>query len=124
LSSFFAALAVLLTFLGLYSVLTYAVTRRTREIGVRMALGSSRPGVVRLVLRDSLAVTLLGVAIGLPCALGAGRLIASLLFAVPPSDPATLAVASVFFIIVGAVAALRPALRAASVDPLTALRAE
>ena len=124
LSSFFAGLAVLLAFVGLYSVLTYAVARRTREIGVRMALGSSRGRVIRMVVRESLVLTLLGVAIGIPCALAAGRLIGSLLFGLGSSDPAALVTASASFVTVGAVAALRPALRASRVDPMTALRAD
>lgn len=124
LSSFFAGFAVLLAFVGLYGVLAYAVARRTREIGVRMALGASRGGVMRMVVRDGLALTLLGVAIGIPCALGAGALIGSLLFGLDSSDPATLIAASALFVIVGAVAGLRPALRASSVDPMTALRAD
>jgi len=124
LSSFFAGLAVLLAFVGLYGVLAYAAARRTREIGVRMALGSSRARVMRMVVWDGLTLTLLGVAIGIPCALGAGGLIGSFLFGLGSSDPATLIAASVSFVIVGAVAGLGPALHASSVDPMTALRAD
>lgn len=124
LSSFCAGLAVLLAFIGLYASLAFAVARRTREIGVRMALGSSRGDVMRMVVGESLLLTLLGIAIGIPCALGAGGLIGSFLFGLAPSDPTTLIVASAFFVIVGAAAAARPALRASSVDPMTALRGE
>jgi len=124
LSSFFAGLAVLLAFVGLYGVLAYSVARRTREIGVRMALGASRGRVMRMVVRDGLGLTVMGVAIGIPCALGAGGLIGSLLFGLGSSDPATLITASALFVIVGAVAGQRPALRASGVDPMTALRDE
>jgi predicted permease len=124
LSSFFAGLAVLLASVGLYGVLAYAVARRTREIGVKMALGASRGRVIWMVVRDGLVLTVVGVAIGIPCALGAGRLLGSFLFGVRSSDPATLIAASILFVIVGTVAALRPALRASGVDPLTALRAD
>jgi predicted permease len=124
LSSFFAGLAVLLAFVGLYASLAFMVARRTREIGVRMALGSSRGDVIRMVVGESLLLTLLGIAIGIPCALGAGGLIGSFLFGLAPSDPATLIGASGVFVIVGAAAAARPALRASSVEPMTALRGE
>jgi putative ABC transport system permease protein len=124
LSSFFAALAVLLTFVGLYGVLGFAVARRTREIGVRMALGASRGRVIRMVVGDGLMLTILGIAIGIPCALAGGGVIGSFLFGLGSSDPATLIAASASFVIVGAAAGVRPALRAARVDPMTALRAE
>lgn len=124
LSSFFAVLAVLIAFVGLYGALAYAVTRRTREIGVRMALGASQGGVMRMIVGDGLLLTLLGVAIGIPGALAAGRLVGSLLFGLTASDPMTLAAASALFVAIGAIAGLRPALRAAAVDPMTALRNE
>lgn len=124
LSSFFAGLAVLLAFVGLYGALAYAVARRTREIGVRMALGASRGGVMRMVVGEGLRMTLLGVAIGIPFTLGAGRLIASLLFGMESSDPATLIAASAFFVVLGALAGLWPAARASKVDPMIALRGE
>ena len=124
LSSFFAGLAVLVAFVGLYGVLAYAVARRTREIGVRMALGASRGRVMQMVVRDGLVLTIMGTAIGIPCALGAGRLIGSLLFGLGSSDPATLISVSGFFVFVGGVAGLRPALRASGMDPMTALRAD
>lgn len=120
----FAGLGLLLAFVGLYAVLAYAVAGRTREIGVRMTLGSSRARVMQLVVFESVWLTLLGVALGIPCALAAGQLVASMLFGLAPADPLTVAVASSLFVIVGAAAAVRPALRAASVDPATALRGE
>lgn len=124
LSSFFAGLAVLMASIGLYGLLASAVARRTREIGVRMALGASRPAVLRMVVREGLVLTLLGVAVGVPCALGVGRLTGALLFNLAPSDPLTLIGAAGFFVIVGAVAGLLPARRASSLDPMAALRCE
>jgi ABC-type antimicrobial peptide transport system permease subunit len=124
LSTFFAGLAVLIAFVGLYGALAYAVSQRTREIGVRMALGASRGGVVRMVIGESLRVTLLGVVLGVPSALAAGILVRSLLFGLRPSDPAVLVAASALFVAVGAIAGVRPGLRAAAVDPMTALRNE
>jgi predicted permease len=124
LSSFFAGLAVVLAFVGLYGVLAYAVARRTREIGVRMALGASRGRVIRMVVRDGLVLTIMGVAIGIPCAVGAARLIGSFLFGLGSSDPTTLIAVSALMVSVGVVAGLRPALRASGVDPMTALRAD
>jgi ABC-type antimicrobial peptide transport system permease subunit len=123
-SSFFAGLAVLLAFVGVYSAIGYAVARRTREIGVRIALGASRRTVMRMVVGHALLVTLAGIAIGVPCALGAGRWIRSLLFGLSPSDPLAIVAAASFFVVVGALAGLFPALRACSVDPATALRSE
>jgi predicted permease len=124
LSAFFASLAVLIAFVGLYGALAYDVTQRTREIAVRMALGALRGGVLRMVVADSMLVTGVGVAVGIPCALGAGGLVSSLIFGVRPSDPTILFGAAGFFIVMGAIAGLRPALRASSVEPMTALRQE
>jgi hypothetical protein len=124
LSSFCAALAVLLAFIGLYGLLAYAVARRTREIGVRMALGASQRTVIAMVVREGLVLTVIGVAIGIPCALAVGRLTANLLFGLTPSDPIVLAASAVFFIGVGLIAGLLPARRASAVDPMVALRSE
>jgi putative ABC transport system permease protein len=124
LSSFFAGLAVLIAFVGLYGMLAYAVARRTREIGVRMALGASRNRLIRMIVSDAVRLTLLSVAIGVSCSLAAGSLIGSFLFGLGPADPATFIGASALFVLVGAVAGLRPALRASSVDPMAALRAD
>jgi putative ABC transport system permease protein len=124
LSSFFAGFAVLIAFLGLYAALAYAVTRRTREFGVRIALGAARSDVVRMLLGEVIGVTLVGIAIGIPFALATGRLSASLLFGLTPSDPATIAAAAGCFTIVGVAAGLRPALRAARMDPMAALRSD
>jgi predicted permease len=124
LSSLCAAMAVLLAFIGLHGLLAYAVARRRREIGVRMALGASRLSVMRLVVGEGLALTLLGVTIGVPFALLVARLVGALLFGLKPSDPATLVGAALFFVVVGATAGFLPGLRASSVDPMTALRDE
>lgn len=122
LSSTFAGLAVVLAFIGIFSMLAYSVARRTREIGIRMALGASRDRVVRSVVRESLLVTLAGIAIGIPLALYAARFASSLLFGLAPSDPWTLAAAVLLFVVVGVLAGLWPALAASKVDPGQALR--
>jgi ABC-type antimicrobial peptide transport system permease subunit len=124
LATFFGAVAVLLACLGLYGVLSYAVARRTNEIGVRLALGASPGRVSRMVLRESLLLVLLGTAVGLPAALLAARLVASRLFGVGPADPTTAAGAALLLGAVGALAGLLPARRAARVDPMLALRHE
>ena len=110
--------------IGIYGVAAYRVARRTAEIGVRMALGARRANVLWLILRESVALMGAGVAIGLPAALLAGRLVKSLLFALDPWDPATFAAAAVMLLAGGGVAGLLPALRAASVEPVVALREE
>ncbi|MDP3719654.1 MAG: ADOP family duplicated permease [Acidobacteriota bacterium] len=122
LSSTFAGLAVVLAFIGIFSMLAYSVARRTREIGIRMALGASRDRVVRAVVRESLIVTLAGIAIGIPLALYASRSASALLHGLAPTDPWTLGAAVLLFIVVGVLAGLRPALAASKVDPGDALR--
>src|SRR5579859_4548015 len=102
----------------------YTVTRRTAEIGIRMALGARRADVLWLVLRETLALLLAGVALGLPAAIGAGRLISSMLFGLTPADPVTIAAAVAFLLTVAALAGYLPARRASRVDPITALRYE
>jgi len=124
LSAFFGALALLLAAIGLYGLMAYNVTRRTRELGIRLALGAQRSAVLRMILRETLTLALIGVAIGLPCALGVTRLIAHMLFGVKPYDPVTLAVVSCALLGVGAVAGYIPARRAMKVDPMVALRYE
>ena len=120
----FAALALLLAGLGLYGVLAYSVTQRTREIGVRMALGA-RPGqALALVARESAAVVGVGLFLGLAGALATARLFASLLFEVAPADPLALLAALLVLGAVALLATLVPARRAALVDPAIALRAE
>jgi ABC-type antimicrobial peptide transport system permease subunit len=123
-SGFFGLLAVLLACLGLYGVMSYTAARRTNEIGIRLALGATRATVLGMVLRESLLLVLAGIAIGVPLALAASRLISGLLFGVSATDPATISLASVLMIVVAALAALLPARRAARVDPMVALRYE
>jgi putative ABC transport system permease protein len=124
LSSFFAALAGVIACIGLYSAVAHAVSQRTREIGVRMALGAS-PGAVTLIfVGESLLVTVTGVAVGIPCAIAAGRLIASFIFGMTSSDPAILLAAGAAFLGIGCLAALVPARRAAHVDPVVSMRCE
>jgi predicted permease len=124
LSFFFGLLAALLVATGLYGTLAYTVSRRTAEVGLRMALGAQRGQMLWMVLRGSLAITLAGVAIGLPVAFFATRLLQSMLFGVEPRDPATFAGAIAGIAIVSLAASLLPALRAASADPMIALREE
>ena len=124
LSMFFGLLAALLVATGLYGTLAYTVSRRTSEVGLRMALGAQRRQVLWMVLRGSLGMTIAGVVIGLPLALAATKVLQSMLFGVQPRDPATFAGALVGIAAVSLVASLIPALRAASVDPMVALREE
>jgi putative ABC transport system permease protein len=120
----FAGLAVTLAVIGLYGVISYAVAERTHELGVRTALGATRNDVFTLIVRRGLVLALLGVAIGIPAAVALTRLIASQLFGVTPTDPATFAAASVVFVGIAVLACSIPARRATKVDPLVALRAE
>jgi predicted permease len=124
LSEFFGLLAVILVATGLYGTLAYRVNRRTAEIGVRMAVGARRGQVVWMILRDSLALTAIGVILGIPLAMLVGRALASSLYGVQPLDPLSyfLSVAGVAFVALAAGAL--PASRAASIDPLLALRTE
>ena len=124
LSTWFGLLALGLTALGLYGVMSHAVAQRRREIGIRMALGAERVSVLWQVLRQVLALAAAGVMLGLPAALGAGQLIESLLFGLAPRDPLTLTAAAAVLIGVAAVAGYVPAIRAMRVDPVVALRNE
>lgn len=118
------ALALILAGLGTYGVMSYAVSSRAHEMGVRMALGA-RPGqVVRLVVGEGLALAAAGAAIGLGSAAAAGRALSSLLFEVRPTDPLTFTAAAAVLAAVAAAACARPARRAARVDPAVALREE
>ncbi len=120
----FAGLAVALAVIGLYGVISYAVAQRTHELGVRAALGATRSDVFTLIVRRGLVLALLGVAIGIPAAVALTRLIASQLFGVTPTDPATFAAAAAMFVSIALLACSIPARRATTVDPLAALRAE
>ncbi|MGI9075218.1 MAG: ADOP family duplicated permease [Bryobacteraceae bacterium] len=124
LSAFFGGLALLLAAIGLYGLMAYNVTRRSREIGIRMALGAQRARVQRMILRETLALALIGVAFGVPCAIAASRLITSLLYGVSASDPLTFVVVSVMLIAIAAIAGFIPAWRAMRLDPITVLRNE
>jgi predicted permease len=124
LSAAFGLLATLLAAVGLYGLMSYTVARRTREIGIRIALGAERGSVVWLVLREVALLTGIGILIGVPAALGLSRLVASQLFGLSPTDPLTLLVAATTLILVGALAGYLPARRAAGVEPVRALRYE
>jgi ABC-type antimicrobial peptide transport system permease subunit len=120
----FAGLALVLTAVGIYSVLSYAVRRRVREIGIRMALGASHSDVLKMVLADGLKPILLGVAIGYTVALGLGRVVSSLIFGVRPTDPLTFATVASLLVAVGVLATIMPAYRATRVEPVRTLRDE
>jgi putative ABC transport system permease protein len=120
----FAAIALVLSLLGIYGVLAYAVTQRTREIAIRMALGASPKGVLLRMLRFALAVAVRGVACGLIASIGLMQFVKTLLYGVRPIDGATIAGAILVLLCCSALAALIPAQRAASIDPMRALRAE
>jgi len=122
--SLFGGLAMLLAAIGLFGLASYGVVQRTNEIGIRMALGAQGSDVARMVLRESFVLVAAGAAVGIAAALAAGRLIASLLFEVAPTDGATLVQAIAVVGAVAALAAYLPARRAARVDPLVALRCE
>ncbi len=124
LSSLLGALALAMALIGLYARLAYAVARRTREFGVRMAMGASRTRVAGLIMADALTVTAHGVALGVPLALALGQMTGAFLYGVTPSDPLTLGVVVASFIAVGSAAALAPALRAARTSPMDCLRSE
>jgi macrolide transport system ATP-binding/permease protein len=120
----FAALALLLGTVGLYGVISYSVGQRTREIGVRMALGARRSSVYQLILKEACWLAMLGVAGGTLCAVVVANLLRSLLFAVSPWDTATLLSVGLVLAVSTIVASYIPARRAASIDPAQALRAE
>lgn len=119
-----ATLAALLAFVGVYSLFAYAVVRRTREIGVRLAVGATPGAVLRMVLRESVTLTAIGVALGIPTGIMASRGLRALLFGVSESDPLVAASVAVFFLMLTIAAVLIPARRAARLDPVAALRAE
>jgi putative ABC transport system permease protein len=120
----FASLAMLLAAVGIYSVLSYAVRRRTREIGIRMALGAQMTDVLQLIVADGMKPTLVGVAIGVAGALALSRVVAKLVYGVSASDPATLAAVAFVLAAVAFLASLIPAYRATKVEPITALHEE
>jgi len=124
LSGLFGVLALLLASIGLYGLMAYAVSRRTSEIGIRMALGAERSDVRQMVLGEATRLVLTGIGIGLPLALAGARFLSSMLFALSPADPLTISAATLILLAVAAVASFVPARRASLVDPMVALRCE
>jgi ABC-type antimicrobial peptide transport system permease subunit len=124
LAGFFGTLAVLLACIGIYGIMAYAVTGRTNEIGIRVALGAQRKDVLWLVLRETLLLVLIGALIGLPAVFGVSRLIKSQLFGLSATDPVSLILATVLMFVVAIVAGYIPARRASRTDPMVALRYE
>ena len=122
--SSFAGLALVLASVGIYSVLSYSVRRRVREIGIRMALGATQSDVLRMVVSDGMKPILLGVAIGIAAALALSRMVASLIFGVRPTDPLTFAAVALLLVVVGIIATIVPAYRATRVEPVRILRDE
>lgn len=120
----FAAMALVLAATGIFGVISYSVSRRTNEIGIRVALGASRGAILEMVLRETLALALAGLALGIPCAFAAARLVEHMLFGVSAGDPATLAGVAITLAAVAALAGYVPARRAIRVDAMVALRHE
>jgi putative ABC transport system permease protein len=124
LTAIFALIATLLAAAGIYSVIAYTVSLRTREIGLRMAMGAKQSDVMKMVLKKGLRVTLAGVAIGLLASIGLTRLVRSQLYQVSPTDPVVYVAVSLLLVVVSLLACYVPARRASRVDPMTALRHE
>ena len=122
--SMFGGLALLLASIGLFGLMSYSVAQRTNEIGIRMALGAQAADVLRLVMNEGMRLVAIGVVIGLAAAIAAGRLVASLLFGLPATDPTTMLAAMAVMVAVSAIAGYLPARRASRVDPLVALHYE
>jgi ABC-type antimicrobial peptide transport system permease subunit len=123
-SGFFGVLALLLAAVGLYGVISYAVTRRTREIGVRMALGAERSSVMWLVARYAAGLVLAGAAIGIPAALALSRFVKTFLYGIEAQDAGAIAGATLTLAVAAGLASFLPARRATRVDPIVALRHE
>ena len=124
LTSLFGALAMLLACIGIYGVMAFAVTQRTREIGIRMALGASRGEIADMVMRDTLVLVGIGMLVGIIVALGAARLVSSMLYGIKPNNPSTIAVATLLMVGAALFAAYFPTRRATRIDPMVALRYE
>ena len=120
----FAVVAMLLAAAGLYGSLAHSVGRRQRELGIRMALGADRAGVLRMVLGQGMRLAMAGLAMGMIAVLLSTRLLAGFLYGVEPNDPATLLMVSAVLVLVSAAACLAPARRATAVDPVSVLKAE
>jgi ABC-type antimicrobial peptide transport system permease subunit len=118
----FALIALLLAGLGIYGVISYIVSERTREIGIRLALGAERTTILRMVLRQGLRLTFAGAGVGLVCALVVSRLMAGVLYGVKPTDPVTFASVAVVLVTVALSACYVPVQRAIRIDPVIALR--
>ena len=117
-------LALTLTVVGLYGVMTYSVSRRTREIGVRLALGAQRAMVMRMILRDASVLLGAGIAVGLAAALAGGSELKSMLYGTPARDPLVLTAVCLVVALAGLISAYLPALRAAAIEPMEALRTD
>jgi ABC-type antimicrobial peptide transport system permease subunit len=124
LSAGFGALATLLASIGLYGVMAFVVARRTKEIGVRMALGARPGSVVWLVMKEVLLLVGIGLAVGIPAAIALGRFVSTQLYGVEARDPSVAGLAILLLVAVASLAGLIPARRASRIDPLTALRYE
>jgi predicted permease len=124
LSTFFGVLALVLASIGLYGVMSYTIAGRTRELGVRIALGAQRADVLKMVMREAMLLVLIGIVIGIPAAMASSRVIASMLHGLKSYDPMAMAVVILLLSVVAAIAGLIPARRATKVDPMVALRYE
>ena len=124
LSTFFGVLALLLASIGLYGVMSYTVSRRTREIGVRMALGAHKAQVLRMVLQEAMKLVVIGIIIGIPASFLLTRVFSSMLFGLSSTDPVSMLIVVAVLGGVACIAGLLPARRATKVDPLVALRYE
>jgi ABC-type antimicrobial peptide transport system permease subunit len=124
LSTFFGLVAVFLSSIGIYGLMSYVVSRRTNEIGIRMALGAERSDVRWLVMREIVVLVGVGIAIGVPVTLAGGRFVTSMLFGLKPSDPFSLIAAVLLLLCVAVLAGSLPARRASRVEPMVALRCE
>jgi putative ABC transport system permease protein len=120
----FGTLALLLAAIGLYGVISYSVSRRTREVGIRIALGAERTQVLRLILAEGGRLAIVGIALGVLAAAGVGRLLESLLYGVSSFDPIAYAVAASLMFTVASAANLFPALTASRIDPIRALKVD
>jgi predicted permease len=124
LSTFFGVLALVLASIGLYGVMSYTIASRTRELGVRIALGAQRTNVLGMVMKEAMLLVIIGLGVGIPAALAASRVIHSMLYGLTPHDPAAMAIVVLLLCIVAAIAGFIPARRATKVDPIVALRYE
>jgi ABC-type antimicrobial peptide transport system permease subunit len=120
----FAGLALGLAVLGVYGVVSYAVARRTREVGIRLAVGAQPNALVRLLMGEGLVLVVIGAGLGLMLGFGAGQVLRSLLYGVGSADPLAFVGAPILLVVVGALAAFLPARRASRVDPASVMRAE